>query len=285
MKEPRRRGDFKEGVNTMVINTNYSALASSRQLGDSQGLLNRSLARLSSGSKLINPSDDAAGFAVATRFDAQINRTQAASDNIGNAVSFAQTQDGYLKKVAKALDRMSELSMLALDGTKSDVDRSLYNNEFQNLGAFVNSTATRDFNGVSMFGGAGLSVTVNSEADSNFAYTAINLTTASYTNATSSSSVTTTANATTALANVKGAINRLANDRATVGANQAALNMYQEQLGVSKDNLSAAASRIKDVNVADESTNFARYNILVQAGTAMLAQANASPQSALRLLG
>jgi flagellin len=87
------------------------------------------------------------------------------------------------------------------------------------------------------------------------------------------------------LANVKTAINTLASDRATVGANQAALNMYQEQLGVSKDNLSAAASRIKDVNVADESTNFARYNILVQAGTAMLAQANASPQSALRLLG
>jgi flagellin len=269
----------------MVINTNYSALTSSRQLGESQGLLNRSLARLSSGSKLINPSDDAAGFAVSARFDAQINRTQAASDNIGNAISFSQTQDGYLKKVAKALDRMSELSMLALDETKSNTDRGLYNTEFQNLGAFVNSTATRDFNGVSMFSGAGLNVTVNSEAQSNFSYTAINLTTASYTSATTSSSVTTTANATTALANVKAAVNQLATDRATVGANQAALNMYQEQLGVSKDNLSAAASRIKDVNVADESTNFARYNILVQAGTAMLAQANASPQSALRLLG
>jgi flagellin len=268
----------------MVINTNYSALTSSRQLGESQGLLNRSLARLSSGSKLINPSDDAAGFAVATRFDAQINRTQAASDNIGNAVSFSQTQDGYLKKVAKALDRMSELSMLAQDGTKSDVDRSLYDTEFQNLGDFINATATRDFNGVSMFGGNALSITVNSEAETNFAYTAINLTTASYTTATSST-LTSTTNAATALANVKTAINTLASDRATVGANQAALNMYQEQLGVSKDNLSAAASRIKDVNVADESTNFARYNILVQAGTAMLAQANASPQSALRLLG
>ena len=271
----------------MVINTNYSALTSSRQLGESQGLLNRSLARLSSGSKLINPSDDAAGFAVATRFDAQINRTQAASDNIGNAISFSQTQDGYLKKVAKSLDRMSELSMLALDGTKSDADRSLYNTEFQNLGAFVNATSTRDFNGVSMFGGAALSVTVNSEAQTNFAYTAIDLTSASYTNATTSgtSNLTSTANAATALTNVKSAITQLANDRATVGANQAALNMYSEQLGVSKDNLSAAASRIKDVNVADESTNFARYNILVQAGTAMLAQANASPQSALRLLG
>lgn len=260
----------------MVINTNYSALSSSRQLGESQGLLNRSLARLSSGSKLTNPSDDAAGFAIATRFDAQINRTQAASDNIGNAISFSQTQDGYLKKVAKALDRMSELSMLALDETKINTDRGLYNTEFQNLGAFVTSTATRDFNGVSMFSGAGLNVTVNSEAASNFSYTAIELGNASYTAATGSS-ITTTANATTALTNVKGAINRLATDRATVGANQAALNMYQEQLGVSKDNLSAAASRIKDVNVADESTNFARYNILVQAGTAMLAQANASP--------
>ena len=268
----------------MVINTNYSALSASRQLGDSQTLLNRSLARLSSGSKLINPSDDAAGFAVATRFDAQINRTQAASDNIGNAISFSQTQDGYLKKVAKALDRMSELSMLAQDNTKSDTDRSLYNTEFQNLGAFVTASAQQSFNGVSMFGGATFTVTVNSEGASNFNYSPINLTTSSYTAATGSN-ITTTANAATALTNVKNAINQLATDRATVGANQAALLMYQEQLGVSKDNLSAANSRIKDVNVADESTNFARYNILVQAGTAMLAQANASPQSALRLLG
>jgi len=235
MKELWRRSDFKEGTKTMVINTNYSALSSGRQLGESQGMLNKSLARLSSGSKLVNPSDDAAGFAVSARFDAQINRTQAAVDNIGNAVSFSQTQDGYLKKVAKALDRMSELSLLALDETKSDTDRGLYNNEFTKLGAFVTASSTRDFNGVSMFGSS--------------------------------------------------AINQLATDRATVGANQAALNMYQEQLGVSKDNLTAANSRIKDVNVADESTTFAKYNILVQAGTAMLAQANASPQSALRLLG
>jgi flagellin len=268
----------------MVINTNYSALSSARNLGDSQGLLNRSLARLRSGSKLINPSDDAAGFAVATRFDAQINRTQAASDNIGNAISFSQTQDGYLKKVAKALDRMSELSMLAQDNTKSDVDRGLYNNEFQNLATFVTASSTQAFNGVSMFGGGAFTVTVNSEGVSNFNYAAINLTTSSYSAATGSN-ISTTGAAATALTNVKTAINQLANDRATVGANQAALMMYQEQLGVSKDNLSAANSRIKDVNVADESTNFARYNILVQAGTAMLAQANSTPQSALRLLG
>jgi len=285
MEELWRRSDFKEGTKTMVINTNYSALSSGRQLGESQGMLNKSLARLSSGSKLVNPSDDAAGFAVSARFDAQINRTQAAVDNIGNAVSFSQTQDGYLKKVAKALDRMSELSLLALDETKRDTDRGLYNNEFTKLGAFVTASSTRDFNGVSMFGSSAINVTVNSEGTSNFAYSAVDLASSTSYTAATGSTISTTTLATTALTNVKKAINQLATDRATVGANQAALNMYQEQLGVSKDNLTAANSRIKDVNVADESTTFAKYNILVQAGTAMLAQANASPQSALRLLG
>jgi flagellin len=267
----------------MVINTNYSALTASRNLGESSALLNRSLARLSTGSKLVNPADDAAGFAVATRFDAQINRTQAANDNVGNAVSFTQTQDGFLKKVAKSLDRMSELSILAQDVTKSDADRALYDQEFQNLGTFITNTATKDFNGVSLFSGSDLAVTTDSDGNTT-AVTGIDLGSTSYTGATGSD-LTTTANAASALTEVKTAISQLAADRATVGANQASLGMYSEQLGVLKDNLSAANSRIKDVNVAEESTQFSRYNILVQAGTAMLAQANASPQSALRLLG
>ena len=111
----------------MVINTNNAAISSARNLNESSGMLNKSLARLSSGSRLVSPADDAAGYAISTRFDAQINRSQAASDNVGNAISFTQTQDGYLKKVAKALDRMSELSIMALDVTKSDADRALYN--------------------------------------------------------------------------------------------------------------------------------------------------------------
>jgi len=268
----------------MVINTNYAALSSARNLNESQTMLTRSLARLSTGSKLIHPSDDAAGFAVAMRFDAQINRAQAAIENIGNALSYSQTQEGHLKKVAKVLDRMSELSMLALDNTKTDTDRGLYNTEFQNLGVFITATSTRDFNGVSMFGGNPLQVTVNTEATNNFNYTAINLTGPSYTAATGST-ISTTAAATTALAAVKDAITQLASDRSTVGANQAALLMYQEQIGALKDNLMAANSRIKDVSIANETTSYARYNILVQAGTAMLAQANTMPQSVLRLLG
>jgi flagellin len=267
----------------MVINTNYSALTSARNLSESSALLNRSLSRLSSGSKLVSPSDDAAGFAVATRFDAQINRVQATNDGIGNAISFSQTQDGFLKKVAKSLDRMSELATMAQDVTKSDADRSLYNAEFQNLGSFISSVASKDFNGVSLFSGDSLAVTVDSDGGT-FSYTGIDLGSASYTGATSAS-LTSTGNAASALTSVKTAIDRLAADRAQVGANQSALNMYSENLGVLKDNLSAANSRIKDVNVAEESTQYARYNILVQAGTAMLSQANASPQSALRLLG
>lgn len=281
--DPRKGVELTDRV--MVINTNVSALTASRNLIETQGSLSRSLARLSSGSKLVNPADDAAGFAISSRFDAQINRIQAASDNIGNALSFSQTQDGYLKKVAKALDRMGELSMLALDETKSNTDRGLYNNEFVNLQNFVTSSSTRDFNSVSMFGGNSFQVTINSEG-AGFSYSAINLATATFTNATANTTnLTTTTLATTALTNVKAAINQLASDRATVGANQAALNMYQEQLGTLKDNMSAANSRIKDIDVAEESTSFAKYNILVQAGTAMLSQANSSSQSVLRLLG
>jgi hypothetical protein len=166
------------GRSHMVINTNYSALTASRNLGESSALLNRSLARLSSGSKLVSPADDAAGFAVATRFDAQINRTQAANDNIGNAISFNQTQDGFLKKVAKSLDRMSELSILAQDVTKSDADRALYNQEFQNLGTFIDNTATKDFNGVSLFSGSDLAVTTDSDGNTT-AVTGIDLGSAS----------------------------------------------------------------------------------------------------------
>ena len=267
----------------MVINTNTSALTSSRLLGESSSLLAKSLARLSSGSKLTGPEDDSAGMAVSMRFDAQVNRINAANSNVGNASSFNQTQDGFLGKVQKSLDRMSELSVLAQDITKTDSDRSLYNQEFSQLGAYITDVAKKDFNGVSLFNGTAQSVTIDSEGGM-FSMSGIDLGAATYTTATAST-VTTTSNAVTALANVKNAIALLASNRATVGASRTRLNYTGEQLMVLRDNLTASNSRIKDVDVAEESTQFAKYNILVQAGTAMLAQANASPQSALRLLG
>jgi flagellin len=266
----------------MVINTNIQALSASASLQTSQAMLAKSLNRLSSGSKITNPSDDAAGVAVAMRLDSQIKRTDAAKTNVINAISFTQTQDGYLKKIAKALDRMSELTLLAQDVTKGDSDRALYNTEFAQLSAYVSNSATKEFNGVSLFAPAILNVTLDSDGNT-FAMSGIDLGASAYTSALSAAVSTTTA-ALAALAVVKTAISQLASDRATIGAYQSRLNFTSEELTVSKENLSAASSRIQDTDVAEEATQYARFNILVQSGTAMLAQANALPQSALRLL-
>jgi flagellin len=270
-----------EGV-VMVINTNISAQSSARLLSESSAMLSKSLAQLSSGSKLVSPEDDAAGLAVSIRLDAQVKRLGAAKANVGNATSFSQTQDGFLQKVGKALDRMSELSILSQDVTKSNNDRALYNKEFTTLAAYVNNAATRDFNGVSLFTAANLGVTTDSDGTT-FAMSGVNLSSATYTTATAST-VDTSTNAATALTNVKAAITQLSTDRATIGANVSRLNYVGDELGISAETLTAASSRIKDVDVAEASTQFARYNILVQAGTAMLSQANQTPQSVLRLL-
>ena len=268
----------------MVINTNTTAQNAAQLLGQSSASLSKSLARLSSGSKITSPADDSAGLAVSMKLGAQISRTGAAQQNVGNAISFNQTQDGYLQKVNDALNRMSELSVLAQDVTKTSSDRTLYNNEFGTLQTYTKDVATKDFNGVSLFNGTTLNVTSDSDAKA-FSNTGVNLSGTTYSTATGSSTkIDSIANAKTALTNVKNAINQLASDRASIGSNIESLGFYNDQLGSLSNNLSAAKSRITDVDVAQESTNYARQNILVQSGTAMLAQANSMPQSVLRLL-
>jgi flagellin len=266
----------------MIINTNISAQTTAQLLGQTNALLSKSLARLSSGSKITTPADDSAGLAVSMKLRAQMSRIDAALNNMGNAISLNQTQDGYLIKVSDALNRMSELSILSQDVTKSTSDLALYNQEFQTLASFISTVATKEFNGVSLFNGANLNVTVDSEANT-FTMTGINLTSATYT-ALSADNITTRPAAVDALNDIKATMAQLAADRATLGANIESLNYFSDQLGTLKNNLSAANSRIVDVDVATESTEYAKYNILVQTGTAMLAQANALPQTALKLL-
>src|SRR5688572_19936547 len=191
----------------MVINTNITAQTAASNLQQSQSALAKSLARLSSGSKIVSPADDAAGLAVATRLDAEVNRLGAARSNVGNAISFTQTQDGYLKKIGSALQRMSELTILAQDVTKSDADRSLYDAEFQQLGAYVTEARNKTFNGVSLFSATTLDVTTDGDGNS-FAMGGIDLTVAPYASALGSS-ITTRANAATALTNVNTAITQL----------------------------------------------------------------------------
>jgi len=393
----------------MVINTNILAQNAASQLGSSSRLLTQSLARLSSGSKINSAEDDAAGLAVSMRVGAQISRTDAAASNVSSAISFSQTQDGYLDKVGAALSRMSELAVEAQDVTKTTSDRVLYDQEFQSLDSYVYNAATKDFNGVSLFSGNALNVTTDSEGSTfqmqgisgnflndplqpgppvpptlgtamtqvvpgfnatwgdvtdqngNAVWTAFNsatvgdfvnslnqaLTTmnagsavyhadgqlsvtvnpgqiltetssgggwtpifsalglqqvdnshgASPVTMTTSLSVagppqpfnqlgiTTLQGAKAALDAVTSAIAQVASNRATVGSNLERLTYTSSQLATLKDNLSASNSQITDVDVAQESTNYSKYNILVQAGTAMLAQANTLPQSVLKLLG
>ena len=276
------RGDSRKEL-VMVINTNLNAQNASTLLMQSSSMLSQSLARLSSGSKITSPADDSAGLAVSMKLNAQLARINAATNNVGNAVSFSQTQDGYVEKVNDAFSRMSELSVLAQDVTKTTADRALYQQEFHALGSYINNVSTKDFNGVSLFNGATLNVTTDSEANT-FGMSGINLSSnTSYTNATADD-ITTIAGATKALTDVKKAISQLASDRANIGSNEETLSYYSDQLASLKNNLSAANSRITDVDVAQESTNYAKYNILVQSGTAMLAQANSLPQSVLKLL-
>ena len=231
----------------MVINTNISAQSSARLLAESSSMLSKSLARLSSGSKITSAEDDAAGLAVSMRFDAQINRISATKTNVTNAISFSQTQDGFMSKVSKALDRMSELSILSQDVTKGTDDLALYQKEFSKLGAYIDDLATKDFNGVSLFDGVAHNVTTDSDGNT-FSMDGVALTDTAYSTATAGD-ISTTAGAATALADVKAAITQLATDRATVGANVTRLSYTNEQLGVLRENLGAANSRIEALNV------------------------------------
>ncbi len=266
----------------MVINTNMAAITSANNLNNSTNMLNNSLAELSSGSKIVNPSDDPAGLAESISLNAQIGQTQAANDNVSNAVSFLQTQDGYLSQVGSALDQMSQLAVESQDVTKTDSERADYQKEFSTLAGYITDTATKDFNGVSLFSGSTLAVTTDGSGDT-FNMTGIDLGASQYTGATGAD-ISTSTGATSALTAVTTAITQLATDRATVGANEERLTYTGDELGVLQDNLTAANSQLTDVDVATESTKYAQYQILVQSGTSMLAQANQNPQSVLKLL-
>ncbi len=370
---------------SVVISTNSAASLASNNLAASNQLLNRSLNRLSSGSKILNSSDDAGGLAVSMKLTATIRRQNAAATNILNAASFLQTQDGVLKITGNILSRIGELKTLHSDQTKNSEDLANYQTEFEQLQAQLSSLAGEKFNSKGLFNAAAL--TINTTTDGGmFSLGSVGLLSASsapielsYTDGTAGgadflpftppgagtltvtsgglfiqkdggnyahldqvgdkaiydgaggwtftgSGVTLTGSLTSgastvtiegsmntawlgtasfstgattetgsvanasnlgalSLGTIRNAITEIGTHRADNGAKQSRLQFAAEVLSVNKANLEAANSRITDVDIATESTQLARYNILVQAGTAMLSQANQSPQAALRLIG
>ena len=367
---------------SVVINTNSAATIASNNLSASNAMLQRSLNRLSSGSKIVNASDDAGGVAVAARLNSAAKRSGVAGSNISNAVAFLQHQDSVLKTMGKMLERMSELQSLNSDVTKSADDKANYNLEFENLRTELTDMSAAEFNGIDVVGAeAVLSVRTN-ESDSAYtistdiatnvgSFGSLDIDTAGgngtyrvetaslapdtsaggyitindvhfdiATSATTSAmrdafnakssqtgvtasinadsgklvftndavgstnivfagdadglacagvadTVETTAGSAQSLSGeevLQAKIQSIAEARAQNGADQSVLGYRAELASASKTNYESAVSKIMDVDVAEESTQLARWNTLVQAGTAMIAQANGSTQSALTLL-
>ena len=277
---------------SLSINTNSSASSAASNLNSTNTMLQKSLQRLSSGSRIVDSSDDAGGLGVSMKMSAAIRRTEATNTNLANAQSFLKTQDGAFATATKVLTRMSELTTLAQDVTKTSGDAGNYQTEFAALQTQLTALGSAAFNGVSLFSTAaasGATSTVYTNEDSS---TSTTITKAGLLSdatmvaaiATTSASVDTVAHAVSATATVSAALASLATMRAQNGSEASKLKFGQEMLTTNRNNLEAANSRIIDVDVAAESTQLARFNILQQAGTAMLAQANQSAQSVLRLL-
>lgn len=266
---------------SVVINTNYAATVAANNLASSNSMLQKSLNRLSSGSKIVTPSDDAGGMAVAMSLSAAARRSGAVANNIGNAVSLLQTQDGALKVSGKLLERIGELKVLYSDVTKSDTDKANYDKEFAALQLQLTANAEEMFNGVSLFDGGALAVAVSESGG-----TQVTIANRDLADATAGVGAVVAAAdlSDIGLTEITTALSNVATMRASNGSEQSRFGFAEELVTVNKANLEAAASRITDVDVAAESTQLARWNILVQAGTSMLAQANQSSQTALKLL-
>ncbi|MFM8715251.1 MAG: flagellin [Spartobacteria bacterium] len=271
-----------------MISLNATGAASpvSYHLNQNNRNLQKSLTRLSSGYRINSAVDDPGGLAVSLKLSAAIRRTDAASANVGNALSFLQSQDGVLEAASATLMRMSDLAASSSNSSASSSDIALYKTEFDELKTNLSDFVAEEFNGQALFA-AGSSTLVVVTSESGSQTTGITkMDFAAFTTTVTASIIDTTtpANNTSAVDSLDTAIQSIAVMRAQNGAEQSRLTFAQDILAVNRMNLEAANSRIMDVDIAEESTNYARLNIIREAGLAMLAQANTSTASLLRLL-
>ena len=226
---------------------------------------------------------DPANFSMAAKFDSQVHRMDAALSNAGNAVSLLQAQDGTLRSVGNALNRMGELAILAQDITKSNADRALYAEEFSQLKTMVSDSSGMTFNGVKMFGSQSKAVTVDEDGRTTD-LPAINLQADPYAAAVANEiSIATLDSAAAALGVVKEGMSQVSTDRAKVGAAQASLEAESGRLTAARSSLTSAGSRITDVNYAQTVTKKSAAQVQLQMATAVLAHKSINPEAALYL--
>ena len=265
---------------TQTINTNINSLNAQRNLTTSQMSLATSMQRLSSGLRVNSAKDDAAGLAIADRMNAQIRGTNVAIRNANDGISLAQTAEGALATVTDALQRMRELSVQAQNGSNGTGDRVNLDTEYQQLAAEVTRIAAQTkFNGIAIVGaGAGAQTfQVGANNGDTLTVTTTTLTTVG-------GRLTTAAAASTALAAIDTQLDTITTNRATYGAAMSRFEFAISNLRITGENQSAARGRIMDADFAAETANLSRAQILQQAGTAMVAQANQLPQGVLALL-
>jgi flagellin len=275
---------MEESVMGLKINTNVAALNTGRQLSKSSQALNKSLQRLSSGLRINSAADDAAGLAIAEGFRSNVRGSQVAQRNAQDGVSMVQTAEGSLSETTNILQRIRELAVQASNGTQSDDNRAAIDTEVQQLLAQIDDIAEdTQFNGISVLSTA---QTVTLQAGSQTGQTLeIALEGAKSDDlGVDSVSVSSAGGAVSAISAIDAALKSVNTMRSTLGAQQNRLEFTINTLSIQEENSSASESAIRDADMAKETMNFTRNQILVNAGTSILAQANTVPQTALQLL-
>ncbi|WEL98030.1 flagellin domain-containing protein [Delftia tsuruhatensis] len=289
-----------------IINTNLVSLNAQRNLNTSQSSLSTTMQRLSSGLRVNSAKDDAAGLAIAERMNAQVRGMNVAMRNANDGISMAQTAEGALGKLSENLQRMRELAVQAANDTNGTTDRGSLDKEFKQLSQEIARIVTStSFNGRQLLNSSSptvFQVGANTGADNQITISAVDLSDAAALNVdgattpprlvgalgslagTGSTPTSTAGDARLSMAAIDTALDLVNNTRATFGAAQNRFEAVISNLQVAAENTSAARSRIMDADFAAETANLSRTQILQQAGTAMVAQANQLPQSVLKLI-
>jgi len=271
----------------LIVNNNPASIAAQRNLSINTLSLNRSVERLSSGLRVTRAADDAAGLGLSESLRAQIRSINQATRNASDGISLTQIADGAAATIGSLLARLRELSSQSASGTVGNTERSYIDQEFVALRSEIDRIAqVTEFNGQALTSGSSISFSIaigfRSGSGNTLSLDLNDITTTSL--GLSSVNVSTSANATSALANVDNAISAIATARAEYGSIQNRFEATIANLQVTSENLTAAESRIRDADIALETSLFTKNQILVQAGIATLAQANTLPQQALALL-
>jgi len=281
---------------TLSINTNIASIDAQRNLSSSQSSLATSMQRLSSGLRINTAKDDAAGLSIAERMNAQVRGMNVAIRNSNDGISLAQTADGALAQVSNSLQRMRELAVQSRNATNSSSDKDSLNKEFGQLQSEITRVlGGTAFNGKHILGAdattLNFQVGANTTSDDTVSITTTDMATGdtTMTTVTNTSSAVIDSTATsgaiaTVIDNIDKAIDDVNDTRATFGATQSRFDSIISNLQSGVENQTAARSRIMDADFATETANMSRANVLQQAGTAMIAQANQQPSQVLSLL-